>query len=343
MRRSRSRCGRRRFLQAGLAIGGLALLAGCGTPLPVARPSRVRRIGYLTAGSTPPGPEPLSDAFRQGLRELGWVEGQNVAVEFWPADGKLERLPEVAADLVRSGVDLIHAATTPVALAAMQATATIPIVFAAPADPVLQGLVGSLARPGRNATGLSSINVELTAKRVQLLKEAVPSASRLVVITNPELAGNATYRAFGQAFDTGARASGLQLRHVSLRGAGDLGSAAAAIADERPDVLAVQPDPVLYGLRGPIADIALRLRLPAIADTRENAQAGLLLAYGAQFPDLYRRSATYADQILRGAKPGELPVERPTLFDFIVNVKTAKALGLAISDSVLQQATDAIQ
>ena len=343
MRRIGSRFGRRSFLRGSLSLAGLGLLGGCGIRPLGAPPAKVRRIGYLTAGSTPTGPEPLSDAFRLGLRELGWVEEHNVAVEFWPADGKLERLPEVATDLVRSGVDLIHAAITPVALAAMQATTTIPIVFSAPADPVLQGLADSLAHPGRNATGLTSINIELTAKRVQLLKETVPSASRLVVLTNPDLAGNVTYQAFLQAFDAGARASGLQLRYVSLRGPDDLDSVAATITNERPDVLAVQPDPVLFGLRRPIAEVAMRLRLPAIADNRESAQAGLLLSYGAQLPDLYRRSAVYVDKIFRGAKPSELPVEQPTTFEFVINLKTAQALGLTVPESVLQQATEVIQ
>ena len=334
---------RRQFIQGALALTGVSLLSGCGDlpswPQPTAK---VRRIGYLTLGSgPPPGPGTDYDALRQGLREYGWVEGENIAIEYRSAEERSERLPDLAAELVRLAVDvLVAGGGTQAALAAKHATDTIPIVAIGVADPVDSGLVASLARPGGNVTGLATAGAEITSKRLDLLKEAVPGVSRVDFLWNPATPG---LQAQWTELQVAARALGVSVRSREAREADDLDSAFGAIAGERPDGLVIQGSPSFVPHARRIADFAAGNRLPAMYYWREFAEAGGLLVYGPNLRDLSRHAATYLDKILRGTKPADLPVAKPTVFDFVVNLKTAQALGLTIPQSVLQQATELIQ
>jgi len=300
-------------------------------------PGKVYRIGYL--GTTPP-PAHVWDALLDGLRERGYSEGRNLVFERRFSEGKAERFPEFAAEMVRLRVDLIIVITTPAALAAKHATQTIPIVIPTAIDPVGAGLVASLARPGGNVTGLSSISADLVGKRLEFLKDVVPGLSRVVVLWNAANPANALAWHETQA---AARALGLLLHSQDVRGAQDLEGAFALTAKARPDALLVLGDALLSMHRQPIAAFVTQQHLPSVFATREWVVAGGLMSYGASQTDLLRRAATYVDKILKGAKPADLPVEQPTKFELVINLKTAKELGLTIPPTLLFQADEVIR
>jgi ABC-type uncharacterized transport system substrate-binding protein len=304
--------------------------------------AKVARIGYL-AYNRAAAPD-LQEAFRQGLRDLGYVEGRNVVVEYRDAEGKSERLPALAAELVALKVDVILAATgTPQALAAQQATRTIPIVFTSVADPVTSGLVTSLARPGGNVTGLSLLAPELVGKRLELLTQAVPGVSRVAVLWQPGGLGERTEKDMLKRAEVAARALGVRLQFVEARGPTDFDRAFSDMTRARAGVLTVLPGSMFFNERKRLMDLAAKNRLPAVYPWKEGVDAGGLMAYGVNQADLYRRAATYVDKILKGAKPADLPVEQPTKFELVVNLKTAKALGLTIPQSLLTRADQVIQ
>jgi putative ABC transport system substrate-binding protein len=301
--------------------------------------SKVPRIGYLSAGAPETAPT-FENAFRQGLRELGYVEDRNIAIEYRWAKGKYERLPELAAELVRLKVDVILAVTTPAGQAAKAATRTIPIVFTLVADPVASGLVGSLARPSGNITGLPSIASETIGKQLELLKETVARVSRVAVLQNPDAS---SHQFMVREAAGAARALGVQLRVLKARSPNDLDAAFTAIIGERADALLVLADGFFRTHRARIADFAAKSRLPLVSGEREQTEVGGLMSYGPSRLDIFRRAATYVDKILKGAKPADLPVEQPTKFELVINLKTAKALGLTIPQTLLQRADQVIQ
>jgi ABC-type uncharacterized transport system substrate-binding protein len=303
-------------------------------------PGKVPRVGFLGPRSRSDG-APFIDAFLQGLRELGWAEGQNIAIEFRFAEGRLDRLPDLAADLVRLKVDVILATSTPPAAAAKNATRTIPIVMATSADPVELGLVASLARPGGNVTGLSfSVGLEVVGKGLELLKETVPKVRRVAVLSNPGNPGNTLAN---EVVKSTARSLGVQLQFLEARGPNEFEAAFAAMARERAGALLVVPDAVFGLHRARLQSLAAKSRLPAMYGLREYAEAGGLMSYAVDLRDSFRRSATYVDKILKGAKPADLPIEQPTTFELVINLKTAKALGLTIPQSMLMRANEVIQ
>ena len=302
---------------------------------------KIARIGFLALNIA--GAPHLREAFRQGLRDLGYVEGRNVVIEYRDAAGKPERLPALAAELVALKVDVILAVGEPHALAAKQATKTIPIVFTVAADPVASGLVTSLSRPGGNVTGLSSVGPDLVGKRLELLKQVVPGVSRVGVLWQPGGADERTERDLLKGAEVAARALGVRLQFVEARGPAEFEGAFAAMTKARAGALTVLGSSMLLGERRRLVDLAAKHRLPAVYTARESVDAGGLMAFGANFADLFRRAATYVDKILKGAKPGDLPVEQPTKFDLIINLKTAKALGLTIPPSLLQRADQVIE
>jgi putative ABC transport system substrate-binding protein len=303
--------------------------------------AKVARIGYLAANLA--ANRHLHEAFLQGLRDLGYVEGRNVVIEHRSAEGKLERLPALAAELVALRVDVILAGGTPQALAAKQATKTIPVVFAGVGDPAGSGLVTSLARPGGNVTGLSILAPELVGKCLEQLKQAVPGVSRVAVLWQPRGLGERTEKEMLKEAEVAARALGVRPQFVEARGPADFERAFSDMTRARAGALTVLTSTMLIGERRRLVDLAAKNRLPAVYPWREAADAGGLMSYGANIPDLFRRAATYVDKILKGAKPGDLPVEQPTKFELVINLKTAKALGLTIPPSVLQRADEVIQ
>ncbi len=302
---------------------------------------RVYRIGYQSIAPREPTLH-LIKAFEDGLRSLGYRVGDNVAIEYRFADGEMERLPALAADLVRLGVDIIVATgNNPSAVAAMKATTTIPIVMTNSVDPVGTGLVASLARPGGNVTGLAGdAGGEILGKRFELLKETLPNLSRLGILWNPDVAFIRNRQTLMTEI---ARTLGLTTIPVEARGVDTLEQAFAALVRERAQAFVMQGDSVLFNYRGQIAEMSLRNRLPAAAPQKEYADAGFLLTYGADVPDLYRRLAGFVDKILKGAKPADLPVEQPTKFELVINLKTAKALGLTIPPTLLARADAVIE
>jgi putative ABC transport system substrate-binding protein len=304
--------------------------------------AKVARIGFLS-GSLANGPH-LPEAFRQGLRDLGYIEGRDVVIEYRDAEGKYERLPALAAELVALKVDVIVAGgATSSALAAKQATKTIPIVFASAIDPVTDGLVASLARPGGNVTGLSALSPELVGKRLELLKRAVPGVSRVAVLWQPGAAGERTVKDILKEAEVAARALGVRLQFVEARGPADIDRAFSDMTGARADALTVLPGAMFVNERRRLVDLAAKNRLPAVYGLREYVDTGGLMAYGPNLVDLYRRVATYVDRIVKGTKPGDLPVEQPTKFELVINLKTAKTLGIAIPQSVLGLANEVIQ
>ncbi len=302
-------------------------------------PAKVPRIGFLSSLS-PTDAAPYLDAFRQGLHELGYVEGQNIVIEYRFAEGRPERLPALAAELVRLKVDVIVATSPPAPEAAKQGTSTIPIVVAATGDPVAEGLVASIARPGGNITGLASMSPEVVGKQLELLKEVAPKVSRVAVLQNPSSHGHPPI--LRQA-EGPARALGVQLHILQARTPAEIDAAFAAMRGQRAGGVLVLRDPLFIAQRTQIAALAAKSRLPAVYGNREYAEAGGLMAYGASGRHMFRRAATYVDKILKGAKPADLPVEQPTRFELVINLKTAKALGLTIPPSVLVRADQVIQ
>jgi len=326
---------RRAFLSA---LSGSLLAA----PLAAeAQPAgQVPRIGFLSLTSPSDRPA-LLDAFRQGLRELGWVEGQNIVIDYRYAEGRVDRLPGLAAELVRLKVDLLLSWGTQGVTAAKNATGTIPIVMIAVRDPAGIGLIASLSRPGGNVTGVSGYaGLESVAKQLELLKETVPKVGRVAILSNPT---NAYHQLAIRELNVSARSLGVQLQLLEARGPNEFDGVFAAMANERVGALLVLSDAMLNSHRTRLADLAARSRLPAAFGVRESVEAGGLMSYGPSFLDLFRRSATFVDKILKGAKPGDLPVEQPNKYELVINLKTAKALGLTIPPSLLQRADQVIE
>ena len=293
------------------------------------------RIGFIVGVYAKP-----QDAFFESLRELGYVEGQNIIIDRRFSEGKPERFPEFAAEMVRLKVDVIVVNTTPAAIAAKNVTKTIPIVIPTAIDPVGAGLVASLTRPGGNVTGGAALWAELIGKRLQLLKDMVPGLSRVAVLWNPANPGNASA---WKETEAPARALGLLLQSQEVRDAKDFEGAFVRVARARSDALLVFEDALISQFRREIADFAIQRRLPGAFAARESVIAGGLLSYGPSLTDLWRRGAIYVDKLLKGARPADLPMEQPTKFELVINIKTAKALGLTISPSLLLQANQIIE
>ena len=302
-------------------------------------PRKLAQIGYLSAGISTVRPNPR-EAFLQGLRELGYVEGQTFTLVERYADGQQERLPELAVELVRLEVDVLVATTSGAVKAAMIATRTIPIVMAGGGDPVGLGLVASLARPGGNVTGPSMMTTEIIAKRMQLLKEVVPGLARVAVLANSV---NPIHALFWRETEPAARELGLELQRVEARAPEDFEAAFAAATRGKCGALIAFDDALTYNYRSRIVALAAASRLPTLYGYREFPDEGGLMSYGANLASHFRHAANYVDKILRGAKPGDIPIEQPTKFDLIVNLKAAKALGLELSPSLLARADEVIE
>ncbi len=302
------------------------------------QPASPRRIGVLLVGFSPERKE--VQAFRQGLRDAGYAEGRDVVIEWRSADGDYDRTPELAADLVQHRVDVIVVESTVAARAAMQATSTIPIVMALVADPVGSGLVANLAHPGGNVTGLSIMITDLSAKRLQLLKEVVPQATRVAVLWNPATPWHAKVV---QELKLVAPSLATELRFVGVRRPEEIGPAFSAVNRAHAQALYFVDDSFFFTHRMTLLRLASKARLPTIYGARTFADAGALMSYGPNRGDLLRRAAGYVDKILKGAKPGDLPIEQPTKFEFVVNLRTAKALGVTIPQSVLLRVDEVIQ
>jgi putative ABC transport system substrate-binding protein len=319
----------------------ITLLAGAAVAWPLsARPQQAGSgytVGIFSAGDDNAG---LSSVLFDALRELGWAEGKNVRFERRYAENRLERLPELAGDLVRVKVDVIAAAGTLAPLAAKRATSTIPIVMTAAGDPLGSGLVASLARPGGNVTGLSLMVPDLGGKRLELLGEVLPQLARVAVLWN---AANPYSALVFKETEAAGRTLGIEIQSLEVRTPDDFDGAFDATRRQRPDALITVEDPLTVNHRKRIADFAVVQQLPSLHGVREFAAAGGLISYGASLADLYRRAAGYVDKILRGAKPADLPVQQPTKFEFVINLKTAKALGLDIPATVLARADEVIE
>jgi putative ABC transport system substrate-binding protein len=323
---------RRAFL-----VGTLGLLTA---PRAVeAQPAgKVYRIGILSSSLAS---APAIEALRQGLRELGWVEGQNIVIDYRFTEGRLDRLPALAGELVRLKVDVIAAGPTPPALAAKNATGTIPIVMLGAAQPVELGLITSLARPGGNVTGMSwSVNLEIIGKGLDLLKETFPKIRRVGILWNP---ANPAQALALKDVKRAAQSLGLQLQIEETRGPDEFDGAFAAMAKHRAEALLVVPDSVFVVDRARLADLEAKHRLPSMHGLRQNVEGGSLMSYGPSTVATWRRAAFFMDKILRGAKPGDIPVEQPTKFELVINLKTAKALGLTIPPAVLARTDEIIQ
>ena len=304
------------------------------------QPRKIRLIGFLSP-ATRAGHAHYVEGLLKGLGELGYVDGQNISFEYRWADGKFERLPGLAAELVRLKVDVIVSAVTQASLAAKNATATIPVVMVAVGDPVDSGIVASLARPGANVTGTSIMSDEVVGKQLELLKETLPKILRVAVMWNP---ANPVFQKLQvHVVEATAQALSVRLQKVEARNPEEIEGAFAAIARERTLALHVLSDPVFTTHRGRVADLAVKYRLPTVTGNTESAEAGLLISYGASFRESAHRAATYVDKILKGAKPADLPVERPTKFELVINLKTAKQIGLTIPPNVLARADRVIK
>jgi putative tryptophan/tyrosine transport system substrate-binding protein len=334
-----SRPSRRRFV-VGAGAMSLGLLAGCGRLVFRVQPdevpaAKVHRVGFLSLTSR----EPHHESFWEGLREFGYVEGRNITIEARYAAHQSERLPELAAELVRLPVDVIVAAGTPAAQAAKRVTNTIPIVFANASDPIAEGLAASLARPGGNATGLSNFSGALSAKRLELLKETVPGLSRVAVLANSATAAEQQLEETRHA----AQVLGLEPQFFRARPPDELGSAFGNASRERAQAMTILGDPAMHANVAYLAKLAAEHKLPAVFPAREFVVAGGLLAYGPDQSAISRRAAYYVDRILKGAKPADLPVEQPMLFDFMVNMKTARELGITFPKEILLQITEVVE
>ena len=309
-----------------------------------AQTAKVARIGYLITGALEsPETRINRDAFRQGLNELGYIEGRNIVIEYRSADGKIERLPGLATELVGLKVDLIVALATPAGRAAQQATTTIPIVVTAMGDPIRDGLVASLAWPGGNVTGTTFLGPELVPKRLSFLRELLPTISRVAVLWHPGAFSEPTTREMLNEVAQAARSLGVQLQLVEVRSADEFDHAFTTMVGARAEALFQFPSTLFFNERRRIVDLAARHRLPAMFNAREFVQLGGLIAYGANLAELNRRAAAYVDKILKGAKPFDLPIEQPTKFELFINLKTAKALGLAVPDRLLVGADEVIE
>jgi putative tryptophan/tyrosine transport system substrate-binding protein len=304
------------------------------------QPGKVYRIGVLTNKASDPAEARLWQAFRSGLRERGWIEGQNILIEFRAAEGNTARLPELAADLVRLKVDLIVARASIWVQPAKEATSSIPIVFLTHADPVGTGHVASLARPGGNITGLAVLMTDLAPKGLELLVSAVPVAKRITVLWNPDAPSHPQAL---KALEDAGRALRVQLQAVGARTAGELEGAFAAMDRARAKAVLVLATALFLAERQRVAELAIKHRLPTMSNFKDAVEAGGLMSYSPNWDDLYRRGAIYVDKILKGAKPADLPVEQATKFELVINLKTAKALGLTIPPSLLQRADQVIE
>ncbi len=327
--------GRRALIAFGLGLCAMPLVASA------QQAGKVARIGMLL----PNTPEivarsPRIAAFLKGLHDLGWIEGQNLVIEWRFAEGQLGRLTELAADLVRIKVDAIVTAAAPSALAAQGATRVISIVVLDPGDPVGLGLVASLARPGGNITGVSSIAPDLAAKRLALLKEAVPAMVRVAVLANAAIPPAEIAM---RELEATAKVLGVQVQLVPIQGIKGIEPAFSEIVRQHVDGVVVFPDPLTFSNDVAITGLALKSRIPALYGAMEFAQAGGLMSYGPNYPEMFRRGANYVDRILKGAKPDDLPIEQPTRFELVINVKTAKALGITIPQSILLRADRVIE
>src|SRR5262245_5538072 len=322
----------------------IALVGGAAVGWPVAanaqQPAKIARIGYL--GHDLARAPQAREIFRQGLRDLGYVEGRNFVVEFRDAEGKLDRFPALAAELVALKVDVILVPHTGAALAAKQATRTIPIVFVGVSDPVGFGLVTSLARPGGNLTGLSNLDAHLVGKRLELLTQAIPGVSLVAVLWQPGQVESAE-KIFLRGAEVAARALGVRLQFVEARGPEDFDRAFSDMTSAGVGALITQPGTMLVFERRRLVDLAAKNRLPAMYFWRGFVDAGGLMAYGPYGADVFRRAAIYVDKILKGAKPADLPVEQPTKFELVINLKTAKALGLEVPPQLIAQADELIE
>ncbi len=317
-------------------------LAVCAVAAPAAvraqQATKIFRIGYLGTGTAYPH---LRGVFQQGLRDLGWVEGQNYEINYRYAEGQYDALPRLADELVRLGVDAIVASPTPAALAAKSATATIPIVGIGFDNPVENGLVASLARPGGNVTGLSyGVGPEIFGKDIELLRAMLPELRRVAVLSNP---AGLNHALMISNVTSAARALGVELLPLEVSGPGEFDGAFAMMANERVGALFVFGDPMFGVHRARLAELAVQYRLPAMHTNRPHVEAGGLMCYGPSFSDLWRRAAAYVDKILRGARPADLPVEQPTKFELIINLRTAKAIGVEIPQSMLLRADEVIE
>jgi putative ABC transport system substrate-binding protein len=324
-------------------LGFISMLAACLFVAPLAAdaqpPGKIPRVGVLTA-VTAPTTELFHELLRQGLRERGYVEGQHIVLESRSAEGRYERLPALAAELVALPVDVLVTWGTPAAVVAKHASSTLPVIFTAVADPILSGLVSSFAQPGGTITGVTHIPSEIDTKRLELLKEALPSVARVGVLWHPEFPPNVESM---PELKRAAQALRVELHLVAYREAQEFEGAVAAMRREGAEALFVMPHPTTSGHAAGLAALAATHRLPAMAPYQHFAEAGGLMAYGGMFADMYRRVPIFVDKILKGAKPGELPVERPMRFDFVINLKTAKALGITIPQAILFQATEVIE
>ena len=319
-------------LAGGLIIAPLVALAQ--------QPGKVWRIGLLDLAPSSPATVARWKACRERLRELGYAEGQNVVFESRRADGQVSRLPGLAAELVNAKADIVVTASSEAARAAKQATSSIPVVTATAGDPVALGLVTSLARPGGNVTGVVSLITELAGKRLELLKQLIPRASRVAILRDPDNRASAdTVR----GAESVAKTLGLTVHSVDARGPGDFDAAFLAMKRGRADAMILGENTPYIAHRRRLADLAIQHRLPMMTAAKEYAQAGALVSYGTDYLELFRRAAVYVDRILKGARPADLPVEQPTKFELVINVKTAKALGLTIPQSVLGRADEVIQ
>ena len=326
---------RRKILSAVLVAVFLAIVS----PAEAQQAKKVPRIGFLSALSRTPMLANL-EVFWQRLRELGWIEGQNIAIEYRWAEGKYERLPDLAAELVRLRVDVIFANSGPAALAAKRATSTVPIVFEILGDPVSAGLVGSLARPGGNLTGVSGLAPELSGKQIELLKEVVPRLTRVAVLANPS---NIVALGTLRETETAARSLGVRIQVLEVSEPDKLEGAFSAIAGELANGLIVLTDPMFTGQRQRILGLVEKSRLPAVYFETGWVPAGGLMSYSSSLPDQFRKAAGFVDKILKGTKPADLPVEQPTKFEFVLNLKAAKQIGLTIPQSVLFRADKVIK
>ena len=326
---------RRRFV--GVVAGALLVSA---TTMRAQPAGKVPRIGYLVQNSVETGRNLLA-AFREGLRERGWVEGQSIVIEARYADGRLDVLSALAAELVALNVDVIVTGSSGASWAAKNATRTIPIVMAASADALGEGLVASLAHPGGNITGMTFLaGPEIAGKQLQLLKELVPAASRVAVLTNP---ANRSHAAFIKELKVAAHGIGAQLQVLEVQTPDRFDGAFAAMTKERATALLVVTDSLFFGQRRRLVDLAAKAMLPALYSQREFVDDGGLVSYGPSLPDMFRRAATDVDKILKGAKPGDIPIEQPTRFELVINLKTAKALRMMVPQPLLLRADEVIQ